>query len=273
NNKITWIKWANVLASYEHGGLEFGSLKAFNLALLQKWRWRFVNNLELLWEKLMKAIHGLEEGFDGKGCYTHGIWANIVGSSIYLHSRNLIPNDALKCQIGCGSSIRFWKDLWIGDEPLCSRFNRLYRLDINENCTIRNKFVEGNWSWQWRRPVTSGRTEHMLNSLLYETQHLTLSSRPDTWKWSIGVDGLFAVGTTRAYYDQLLLPSLNIATRWNTCLPRKVNLFIWRLRLDKLPHRLNLSKRGLEIDFILCPICNNNVESNDHVFFSCYWVL
>nr|GEW87013.1 RNA-directed DNA polymerase, eukaryota [Tanacetum cinerariifolium] len=76
-------------------------------------------------------------------------------------------------------------------------------------------------------------------------------------------------GTTRAYIDQLLLPSLNIVTRWNTCLPRKVNIFIWRLRLDKHHHRLNLSKHGLEIDSILCPICNNNVESNDHVFFSC----
>ena len=41
------------------------------------------------------------------------------------------------------------------------------------------------------------------------------------------------------------------------------------MRLDRLPHRLNLSKRGLEIDSILCPICNNSVESNDHVFFSC----
>nr|GFC01985.1 RNA-directed DNA polymerase, eukaryota, reverse transcriptase zinc-binding domain protein [Tanacetum cinerariifolium] len=146
NNKMAWIKWPNVLASYEHGGLEVGSLKAFNHALLQKWRRRFVNNSELLWVKLMKAIHGLEAGFDGKDCYTHGIWANIVGSSIYLHSRNVISNDALKCQIGCGSSIRFWKDLWIGDEPLCSRFNRLYRMDINENCIIRDRFVKGNSS-------------------------------------------------------------------------------------------------------------------------------
>nr|GEV33432.1 RNA-directed DNA polymerase, eukaryota, reverse transcriptase zinc-binding domain protein [Tanacetum cinerariifolium] len=221
NNMTTWIKWTYVLASYEHGGLEVGSLKAFNLALLQKWHWRFVNSSKLLWVKLMKAIHGLEAGFDGKDCYTHGICANIMGSSIYLHSRNVILNDALKCQIGCGSSICFWKDLWIGDEPLCSRFNKLCRLDIDEYCTIRDRFVKGNWSWQWKRPVTSSRTEHMFNSLLSEIQHLSLSSRPDTWKWSIGLDGLFAVGTARAFIDQLLLPSLNTATRWNTCLPRK----------------------------------------------------
>nr|GEV33431.1 RNA-directed DNA polymerase, eukaryota [Tanacetum cinerariifolium] len=79
NNKMAWIKWPNVLASYEHSGLEVGSLKAFNLALLQIWHWRFVNNSELLWVKLMKAIHGLEVGFDGKDCYTHDTWKWSIG--------------------------------------------------------------------------------------------------------------------------------------------------------------------------------------------------
>ncbi|GJV04764.1 RNA-directed DNA polymerase, eukaryota, reverse transcriptase zinc-binding domain protein [Tanacetum coccineum] len=142
-------------------------------------------------------------------------------------------------------------------------------MDLNENCTIRDRVVAGNWTWQWKRSVTSGRTEDMLNSLLSKIKHLTLSFHSDSWKWSIGLDILFAVGFTRAYIDQLLLPSLNIATRWNTCLPRKVNIFICRMRLDRLPLRLNLSKRGLEIDSILCLICNNNVKSNNQVFFSC----
>ena len=42
--KLTWIKWENVLAYFDKGGFGIGSLKAFNLALLYKWRWRFVNN-------------------------------------------------------------------------------------------------------------------------------------------------------------------------------------------------------------------------------------
>ncbi|GJV71294.1 reverse transcriptase domain-containing protein [Tanacetum coccineum] len=48
-----------------------------------------------------------------------------------------------------------------------------------------------------------------------------------------------------------------------------VNIFMWRLLLDRLPHRLNLSSRGLDIDSILCPVCSEHVESNSHVFFSC----
>lgn len=36
HKKMAWIKRDNILASYDKGGLNIGSLKAFNLALLQK---------------------------------------------------------------------------------------------------------------------------------------------------------------------------------------------------------------------------------------------
>nr|GEX19937.1 putative Gag-polypeptide of LTR copia-type [Tanacetum cinerariifolium] len=39
-------------------------------------------------------------------------------------------------------------------------------------------------------------------------------------------------------------------------------------RLDRLPLRLNLSKRGLDIQSIMCPLCLNGVESNDHLFYT-----
>ncbi|GKE20143.1 RNA-directed DNA polymerase, eukaryota, reverse transcriptase zinc-binding domain protein [Tanacetum coccineum] len=70
NNKMVWVRWKNVLASLKQGGLGIGILKAFNLGLLQKWRWRFTTNPNLLWVKLIKAIHSLEARFDGKGCAT-----------------------------------------------------------------------------------------------------------------------------------------------------------------------------------------------------------
>ncbi|GKB46995.1 2-methylene-furan-3-one reductase [Tanacetum coccineum] len=50
---------------------------------------------------------------------------------------------------------------------------------------------------------------------------------------------------------------------------RKVNVFMWRLSLDRLPHRLNLSSRGMDIPAISCPSCNTNVESANHIFFEC----
>ncbi|GKB45483.1 putative RNA-directed DNA polymerase, eukaryota, reverse transcriptase zinc-binding domain protein [Tanacetum coccineum] len=42
--KLAWVKWSPILAPLEKGGLGVGSLKAFNLSLLLKWRWRLMND-------------------------------------------------------------------------------------------------------------------------------------------------------------------------------------------------------------------------------------
>ncbi|GJR96841.1 40S ribosomal protein S13 [Tanacetum coccineum] len=161
---MAWIKWENFLAPMEYGGLGFGNLHSFKLALIQKRHWCLVNQPNQLWVKLIKSIHGLEVGFDENGYYMQGLWADIVGSSNYLHSHNLIPKDVLKCNI-----------------------------ELNEDCLLSDRLINGNWSWHWRKPISSGRTESMLDSLLYEFQIITLSSSPDRWTWSIDSDGSFTV--------------------------------------------------------------------------------
>ncbi|GKB93496.1 RNA-directed DNA polymerase, eukaryota [Tanacetum coccineum] len=51
--------------------------------------------------------------------------------------------------------------------------------------------------------------------------------------------------------------------------PIKINIHAWKVRLDCLPTRLNLSSRGLDIPSILCPSYGVIVETTSHVFFQC----
>ena len=46
------------LNSNNKGGLNIGSLKAANLALLCKWWWRFKTGPESLWKEVIKAFYG-----------------------------------------------------------------------------------------------------------------------------------------------------------------------------------------------------------------------
>lgn len=108
----------------------------------------------------------------------------------------------------------------------------------------------------------------MLHNLQLELTEVTLSS-PDSSKWHIGNDGSFTVASTRTDIDHLMLPSLASSTTWTACLTRKVKNFLWRFDLDRLPHRINLSKHGIEIHSILCPVCHKHMESAEHIFFSC----
>ncbi|GJR42206.1 RNA-directed DNA polymerase, eukaryota, reverse transcriptase zinc-binding domain protein [Tanacetum coccineum] len=52
----------------------------------------------------------------------------------------------------------------------------------------------------------------------------------------------------------------------------KINVHAWKVKHDCLPTRFNISRRGMEIESILCPMCDNAVESSRHLFFSCRFI-
>ncbi|XP_076900370.1 putative mitochondrial protein AtMg00310 [Bidens hawaiensis] len=58
--KMHWASWKLILASKDIGGLGVGSLEGFNNALLQKWRWRFVNEPNAIWVKVRVSLYSME---------------------------------------------------------------------------------------------------------------------------------------------------------------------------------------------------------------------
>ena len=55
---------------------------------------------------------------------------------------------------------------------------------------------------------------------------------------------------------------------WKLECPAKVKMLIWRIAHNSLPHRLNLRRKGMEIDPI-CPVCNRTDEDGAHLFLKC----
>ncbi|GJW46936.1 RNA-directed DNA polymerase, eukaryota, reverse transcriptase zinc-binding domain protein, partial [Tanacetum coccineum] len=76
---------------------------------------------------------------------------------------------------------------------------------------------------------------------------------------------------TRRVMIEKILPSVSSKTRWLNAVPIKVNIHAWKVKLDCLPTRLNISRRGMNNDSILCPICDKEVESSNHIFFACHF--
>ncbi|XP_071696404.1 uncharacterized protein [Rutidosis leptorrhynchoides] len=60
-----------------------------------------------------------------------------------------------------------------------------------------------------------------------------------------------------------------MTTLRNKSIPQKVSLFIWRTRLKRIPVRVELDKRGVDLDSVLCPLCSDAPESVEHAMFSC----
>ncbi|GJS51323.1 hypothetical protein Tco_0624685 [Tanacetum coccineum] len=86
------------------------------------------------------------------------------------------------------------------------------------------------------------------SKLIIRSVQLNNDVNEDTCTWSLGPNGTFTVKDARYRIDQNILPTLAHATTWDKSIPRKVNVFMWRLSLDRLPHRLNLSSRDIATD-------------------------
>nr|GEZ15977.1 RNA-directed DNA polymerase, eukaryota [Tanacetum cinerariifolium] len=82
-------------------------------------------------------------------------------------------------------------------------------------------------------------------------------------------DGSFSVKEIRNHLDDMFMPSSSAPTRWVKHVPIKINIFAWKARRDCLPTRVNLVRRGITLDSVMCSICNSSEEDAQHVFFRC----
>ncbi|GKC39114.1 RNA-directed DNA polymerase, eukaryota, reverse transcriptase zinc-binding domain protein [Tanacetum coccineum] len=124
-----------------------------------------------------------------------------------------------------------------------------------------------NWSSVLRRLPRGGAELNQFEALGEAIRNVSLTDQSDSWTWSIGVG--YSVASTRVLVDEKLLDSSLEATRWIRYIPIKVNVFLWRLNLNKLPSRVNLDRKGIEVSSLLCPTCQIDVETVNHIFFNC----
>ncbi|GJZ45992.1 putative RNA-directed DNA polymerase, eukaryota, reverse transcriptase zinc-binding domain protein [Tanacetum coccineum] len=134
--------------------------------------------------------------------------------------------------------------------------------------SIFMKTVKTKWALnQLQQPICVQLTK--LIELLLEISLVDIIVEEDSCVWDMAIDGIFLVRDTRCLIDAKILPILVPPTSWDKTLPHKVNILIWRLALDRLRHRLNLSAWGMDIASIACPSCNGNMESSSYIFFDC----
>ncbi|PWA95790.1 hypothetical protein CTI12_AA047100 [Artemisia annua] len=185
--KISWISWKIALASKDKEGLGIGSLFSLNHALIQKWRWRFINNPHALWTRLIVAVHGLNE--DSSTFFNHikskGIWYRIVGSINSMHEKDFIPISSMQRRVNNGAATKFWHDTWTGRTSLKSQFPRLFRLSMNRDCMVRDCWDNG-WHLEWTRDISRGTIANQLDTLQNNISGMSLKDIEDTWAWTIG---------------------------------------------------------------------------------------
>ncbi|RVW60294.1 putative ribonuclease H protein [Vitis vinifera] len=98
--------------------------------------------------------------------------------------------------VGDGDRIRFWDDLWWGDQPLGVQYPRLLSIITDKNAPISSILGYSrpfSWNFNFRRNLTDSEIED-LEGLMRSLDRLYISpSVPDKRSWSLSPSGLFTV--------------------------------------------------------------------------------
>ncbi|GJU50880.1 RNA-directed DNA polymerase, eukaryota, reverse transcriptase zinc-binding domain protein [Tanacetum coccineum] len=261
-DKISWIAWNKVVSPWKNGGLGIGSLMESNQSLLAKWWCRFRVEENIIWCKVIRSIHGP------------------TGVNLSL---------LFKKKIGDGKSTRFWHNNWLGGNTLREAFPLLYQLETKNDCYVferHGSVVQNSHTshgsvinlrindglvtpWAWRRRPRSFAERLELTDIQNLLTNSHLSMDQDSWEFTQDSTRIFSVNSMRKTISNILVDPTSQQTRWNKLLPSKVNILVKRIANKRLPTRANLDKRGIDLDSILCPMCNNDIETESHILVSC----
>ncbi|XP_019190786.1 PREDICTED: uncharacterized protein LOC109185261 [Ipomoea nil] len=107
---IHWMAWDRMCVPKKHGGMGFKRLHEFNLALLEKQRWRLLTNPESLMARIFKARYYRDTTFyeaslGGNPSY---VWRSIMTSQSLIRS-------GCRRRIGNGRTTKVWEHPWLPD--------------------------------------------------------------------------------------------------------------------------------------------------------------
>uniref|UniRef100_A0A2N9H333 Reverse transcriptase domain-containing protein n=1 Tax=Fagus sylvatica TaxID=28930 RepID=A0A2N9H333_FAGSY len=246
--KFHLVNWDIICNPFSNGGLNIRSLRRFNEALLGKWLWRFGVEREALWRQVVVGKYGaLEGGWTSKmptGTYGVGLW-KFIRSGWNKFSR------MLKFEVGDGTRIRFWDDVWCIDGPLKSAYPELYRIVRAKDAFVADNFQCRGDSMHWEVTFSRLAQDWELESfssfleLLYS--FTGIGSGEDKVCWKPSQSKSFQV---KSYYKSLTtngeecFPWKSI---WKAKVPPRVAFFSWTAALGRILTAENLRLRRIII--------------------------
>nr|GEW46955.1 RNA-directed DNA polymerase, eukaryota, reverse transcriptase zinc-binding domain protein [Tanacetum cinerariifolium] len=195
--------------------------------------------------RFIRALHGECGGLIKVAKAGHiSVWRNIITDISNLRMKGIDLLCFINKKAGNGIKTSFWEEKWRGDMSFKEKYPRVFALESNKKISVSNKMHH----------IDIG---------------TTLSNSNDRWSWSLAGSGEFSVASVRKHIDDLRLGGSPQKTRWISTVPIKINILAWKVRYDFLPTHLNLSRRCIEIQSIYRSCCNKEVESTNHMFFTC----
>lgn len=220
---------------------------------------------------MLKAIYFPRSDFleAPKGARPSWVWSSICQGREVLCKR-------LRWQVKNGEQVDFWRDKWI---PSLPNFQVQSARRGGEGDTKVKKFINP-VTKEWKvRELTRSVSKEEVEAII--AIPLSKSNAPDSLIWHHSKKGMYSVKS--GYYvarscceqEETLKPSSSFQVCpslwkkvWNLKVPPKVKHFWWRACKNAVATKENLYRRKWSRDPI-CPLCNKDVETIQHLLFRC----
>uniref|UniRef100_A0A2N9FB34 Alpha-N-acetylglucosaminidase tim-barrel domain-containing protein n=2 Tax=Fagus sylvatica TaxID=28930 RepID=A0A2N9FB34_FAGSY len=195
------VKWDTICSPIADGGLGVRKLVPFNRALLGKWLWRFGEEGDRLWKRVLIARYGAVCGGWStglvRGSHGCGLWKGIMQGWESFNAH-------LRYKVGIGDRVRLWHDQWCGDVTLKEAYPVLYECASNQAATIDEVVVRDNGRMEWnvifKRNFNDWELNDVVSFLNLIQSHLPFRELADGIRWNLMKSGMFDV---RSFYSAL----------------------------------------------------------------------
>ncbi|KAM1381510.1 hypothetical protein ACFX1T_033882 [Malus domestica] len=273
--KTHWVSKEVLGLPKDLGGLDFRNFSEFNDALLVKQCWRLISDPTSLWARVVKARYFPNCSFwdATKGGRAYWAWTSL------LVGREVIQNGS-HWQIMGGHDVRVWVDRWL--HSLTSGHpEALGEVAVSPNLRVNSLICHESLEWDI----------DFLQPFIFEEAQLVIKCLPlgdirckDQLVWDASKNGKYSVKSGYRWLQMRYLasrdhrlPRTRVIPKklwnlvWSLPVPAKIRLFFWLSLHRGLAIREILFRRKVSLSPI-CPICNCQDETIEHLFLQCPWV-
>jgi hypothetical protein len=264
NNGIRWLAWDKLTIPKAMGGMGFRDFQAFNMAMVAKRGWRLIQNPGSLVARILKARYFPKSSF---------INSNLGNNPSYAWKSLWKSREVLRkgCRwvVGDGRSVRVMEDTWVrgGQSWWVSSPQREEVHDM----TVNQLLLEGERRWDVHK-VKNLFSVEMAEKIL--SMNICQDVREDRLIWDGDKNGLYTVragyrSTMSKEWDKVRSDlNKNWSAIWGINAPPKTRHLIWRVCKGCIPTCNILMQRHVDCGEY-CSFCNEEVETEFHVFFTC----
>jgi hypothetical protein len=257
------VAWEVVCLPKEEGGLGIRRLEFFNTALIAAHIWRLFTSMDSLW---VKWIHTYR--LRGRNFWDVPSRGNMSWSWRKILQIRPLVRQFVWYNIGNGMKASAWFDKWCSVDPLSLIVSSrdIYRAGFTSNSLVRDIILEDSWAWLnvW------GTKYPMITSIPVPSLNANVDDRL-VWKSGDGRVKSFSVLTVW----ECIRPRGQVVDWFHLVwfshrIPRHA-FHLWLVMRRRLRTQDRIRPNDPSIGTLLCPLCNSQPDSHDHLFFECLY--